>query len=120
VLLLDGENTGAETDSIRDARHLVITDEQFASFLERHNGQTSLVPEDNGAMKDSYLLLDENLCFLNCQGGDKKPGRSILQVGVAEAMQDAGYDEGTFIERGGIFNWSRSEESKELADTLDW
>ena len=61
VLLLDTENTGSETGSIRDARHLVITDDQFRKFLERHKEQTSLVPEDNDAMRDSYLSLDEKM-----------------------------------------------------------
>jgi len=61
VLLLDGENTGADTGSIRDARNLIITTEQFQAFLERHKAQPSLVPEDNDAMKDSYLNLDEEM-----------------------------------------------------------
>ena len=64
VLLLDGENTGSETGSIRDARDLVISDQQFKAFLERHKEQKSLVPEDNDTMKDSYLLLDENLWYV--------------------------------------------------------
>jgi radical S-adenosyl methionine domain-containing protein 2 len=61
VLLLDTENTGKETGSLRDARHLVITKDQFQAFLERHKEQTSLVPEDNESMKDSYLCLDEKM-----------------------------------------------------------
>jgi len=61
VLLLDGENTGVENGSLRDARDLVITDEQFRSFLKRHSHLDCLVPEDNDAMRDSYLLLDEKM-----------------------------------------------------------
>jgi radical S-adenosyl methionine domain-containing protein 2 len=61
VLLLDGENTGDATSSLRDARGLTITDEQFQAFLDRHAQQPSLVPEDNKAMKDTYLLLDEEM-----------------------------------------------------------
>ena len=61
VLLLDSENTGAETGSLRDARNLVITTEQFQAFLARHTAQDCLVPEDNEAMKDSYLNLDEQM-----------------------------------------------------------
>lgn len=61
VLLLDSENTGAETGSLRDARKLVITKEQFQAFLARHASQKCLVPEDNEAMKDSYLNLDERM-----------------------------------------------------------
>jgi radical S-adenosyl methionine domain-containing protein 2 len=63
VLLLDGENTGDPTRSLRDARNLVISDEQFKAFLERHAQQSSLVPEDNAVMRDSYLNLDEKMRY---------------------------------------------------------
>ncbi|KAN0116472.1 hypothetical protein V8E52_005853 [Russula decolorans] len=118
VLLLDGENTGKDTGSIRDARELVITDEQFQAFLDRHKDQPSLVPESNEAMKDSYLLLDEEMRFLNCCDSGKKPGRSLLNVGVEEALKDAGFDEKAFLERGGIFDWGRSD--SEEAKVLEW
>jgi radical S-adenosyl methionine domain-containing protein 2 len=58
---LDSENTGAETGSLRDARKLVITRQQFQTFLDRHASQRCLVPEDNESMKDSYLNLDERM-----------------------------------------------------------
>jgi radical S-adenosyl methionine domain-containing protein 2 len=61
VLLLDSENTGEDTGSLRDARDLVITDEQFQAFLDMHKCQSSLVPENNESMKDSYLNLDEEM-----------------------------------------------------------
>jgi radical S-adenosyl methionine domain-containing protein 2 len=61
VLLLDSENTGHENGSLRDARPLTVTKEEFQSFLDRHSCQKSLVPEDNASMRDSYLLLDEEM-----------------------------------------------------------
>jgi radical S-adenosyl methionine domain-containing protein 2 len=129
---LDGENTGRDTGSIRDARDLVITDEQFQAFLDRHKDQASLVPESNEAMKDSYLLLDEEMrcvvifaylgsrdeCFrgrfLNCCESGKRPGGSLLEVGVQEALKDAGFDEKAFLERGGIFDWTRDKDGEEV------
>ena len=63
VLLLDSENTGPGSNSLRDARHLTVTNEQYQAFLDRHQQQKSLVPEDNNAMKDSYLLLDERMWY---------------------------------------------------------
>jgi radical S-adenosyl methionine domain-containing protein 2 len=63
VLLLDSENTGKDTGSLRDARKLVITDEQFQTFLDMHKDQSSLVPENNVSMKDSYLNLDERMWY---------------------------------------------------------
>ena len=61
MLILEGENDGTENGALRDARNLLITNEQFQAFLDRHKEQTSLVPEDNDAMRDSYLLLDEEM-----------------------------------------------------------
>ncbi|KAF8553083.1 radical SAM enzyme [Imleria badia] len=110
VLLLDAENTGPDSNSLRDARKLTITKEQYQVFLDRHKEQKSLVPEDNDAMKDSYLLIDEKMRFLDCRDGSKKPGRSILDVGVETALLDSGFDEKTFLDRGGIFPWTREPE----------
>ncbi|KAF9221181.1 radical SAM enzyme [Gyrodon lividus] len=115
VLLLDSENTGAATGSLRDARHLTITREQFQAFLDRHASQKSLVPEDNESMKDSYLNLDEEMRFLDCQDGRKQPGRSLLKVGVQTALLDSGFDEKAFLNRGGIFDWRR-----EAPTSLEW
>ncbi|EGO03598.1 hypothetical protein SERLA73DRAFT_119288 [Serpula lacrymans var. lacrymans S7.3] len=119
VLLLDSENTGQETGSLRDARKLVIKDEQFKAFLDRHKDQKCLVPEDNQSMKDSYLNLDEEMRFLSCTDGGKTPGRSLLQVGVALALADAGFDEQAFFDRGGVFEWTRDQSSDNDA-SLDW
>ncbi|KAF8435485.1 radical SAM enzyme [Boletus edulis BED1] len=116
VLLLDSENTGPGSNSLRDARHLTVIGEQYQAFLDRHAQQPSLVPEDNNAMKDSYLLLDEKMRFLDCSNSGKKPGRSILDVGVETALLDSGFDEKTFLERGGIFEWTREPEP----ESVDW
>lgn len=52
---------------------------------------------------------------MNCQDGGKKPGRSLLEVGVQYALQDSGFDEKAFEERGGIFDWKR-----ESPESLEW
>ena len=63
-MILDGENSGSRT-SINDARDLVITAEQFKAFVDRHKGQPNLFAESSELMKDSYLLLDEEMrCVL--------------------------------------------------------
>lgn len=104
-LILDGENAGA--GALRDAQELVITDEQFKTFEQRHQALDCFVPESNEKMKDSYLILDEELRFLNCTGGRKTPGPTLREVSVQEALQAAGFDSGMFVKRGGIYNWSR-------------
>jgi len=106
-LLISGENVGV--DALRDARSLVITDEQFHDFLQRHQCVPCIVPEDNLRMKNSYLILDEELRFLNCTGGAKTPSESIRDVSVARALQQAGFDARMFVERGGIYTWRRED-----------
>merc|ERR1712135_172071 len=95
-LLISGENVGV--DALRDARSLVITDEQFHDFLQRHQCVPCIVPEDNLRMKNSYLILDEELRFLNCTGGAKTPSESIRDVSVARALQQAGFDARMFCQ----------------------
>eukprot|EP01147_Barroeca_monosierra_P002243 gene2243-5247_t len=51
-------------------------------------------------MKDSYLILDENLRFLNCCNGRKEPTGCILDIGVQQALRESGFDEQSFITRG--------------------
>jgi radical S-adenosyl methionine domain-containing protein 2 len=104
-LLLHGENVGE--GALREAQALVITDKQFDAFTERHSVLKCLVPESNQSMKDSYLILDEELRFLNCTGGAKIPSRSIREVSVPSALKEAGFDAEMFVKRGGIYNWSR-------------
>ena len=63
------------------------------------------MPEGNGVMKSSYLLLDEYLCFLN--KGVKGKTKSILEVGVEAAMKDVYWDDKGFQERGGEYDWTK-------------
>ena len=107
VLMLNGENSGLGKD-LRDARSFQISDTEFQQFVQRHAGQASLVPEDNSTMQNSYLLLDEKLRFLDCSHGNKIPSRSILDVGVEEALANAGFDRDMFLMRGGVYDWSSS------------
>lgn len=66
-------------------------------------------------MKDSYLNLDEYMRFLNCTTGGKIPTKSILDVGVNEALNKAGFDEKAFLRRGGKFQWSKPK-----SDNYEW
>ena len=52
---------------------------------------------------NSYLILDEHLCFLNCTEGTKKPSPSIREVPVTKALRRAGFDEDMFRKRGGVY-----------------
>lgn len=117
-LLLDGENAGE--DALRDAARFCITGEQFDGFLRRHEAAgvgAVMVPEGNDAMRDSYLILDEYMRFLNCRNGKKEPSASLLDVGVRQALLGSGFDERAFRERGGVYVWSKRSLPD---DKLDW
>ena len=44
-LVVGGENAGEE--ALRNAESFVITDDEFQTFLDKHNDVTCLVPESN-------------------------------------------------------------------------
>lgn len=115
-LLIEGENVGE--DALRDASAMVIKDDQFNQFVARHSRIPQLVPESNQKMRDSYLILDEYMRFLNCTEGGKKPSKSILDVGVQDALDDSGFDEEMFLQRGGVYHWSK-QGAPDLKD-LEW
>ncbi|XP_063764600.1 S-adenosylmethionine-dependent nucleotide dehydratase RSAD2 [Eleginops maclovinus] len=106
-LLIDGENAGE--DALREAERFVISDQMFQEFLDRHSSVPCLVPESNEKMRNSYLILDEYMRFLDCREGRKDPSMSILDVGVKEAICFSGFDEKMFRERGGKYVWSKAD-----------
>ena len=110
-LLIDGENAGEK--ALRDARTMVVTSEQFDSFIKRHK-KNNPVPENNEDMRNSYLILDEYMRFLNNINGKKEPTNSILDVGVAAALDNSGFDDKAFQRRGGNYKWSKGP------GQLDW
>ena len=105
VLMVAGENDSAKT--LRDVRRFQITDEEYEAFCDRHKGQRALVPEPNRLMAKSYLILDEKMRFLDRDG--REPSKSILDVGVERALASVFWDEESFEERGGVYDWSRKD-----------
>lgn len=103
VLIVPEENGSEKT--LRDARDLTISDAEWKQFCDKHQHNKCFVPEGNDVMASSYLLLDEYLRFLN--KGVKEPTKSILEVGVEEALKDVYWDEQGFNERGGVYEWSK-------------
>eukprot|EP00056_Hartaetosiga_gracilis_P014515 m.1660 g.1660 ORF g.1660 m.1660 type:complete len:362 (+) comp1596_c0_seq1:41-1126(+) len=99
-LLLEGENCG--DTAIRNATDMVVTKEQFDAFINRHKARRP-IPEDNTTMKDSYLILNENLCFLNCTEGRKVPTKSLLEENVDALMDTCGFDKKSFLSRDGMY-----------------
>lgn len=92
VLELQGENAGPGAK--RDVKDLLITSEQFSSYLSRaHAGlimpalQSIVKAEPNDIMRASYIIIDEYGRLLDASQGGKTPTQSILEVGVQGAMK---------------------------------
>ncbi|KAJ7180117.1 hypothetical protein C8R43DRAFT_870937 [Mycena crocata] len=121
VLLVEGENDDGGMDAAldkrkRDARKLLISDEQFAAFCDGHKHLPCFVPEPNSLMASSYLILDEYMCFLDKGSGREKQSRSILEVGVQEALEEVRWDEEAFRARGGLYDWSKDVNEQGCGD----
>ncbi|OTA57681.1 radical SAM enzyme [Hypoxylon sp. EC38] len=112
VLYVEGENDAEEKDTRldkrkRNARKLLISDEQFQTFCDKHRHLKCFVPEPNSLMASSYLLVDEYLCFLDKGEGVEKQSRSILEVGVQKALSEVRWDQDAFKQRGGLYEWTK-------------
>ena len=116
VLIVQGENDSKAT--LRDARKFLISSDEYNNFCKRHDRQKNLVPESNRVMAKSYLILDEYMRFLDRDG--RKPSESILDVGVHQALQSVFWDQKSFKERGGIFEWSRDLQCGNDQERLEW
>lgn len=116
-LLIAGENTGGK--DLRDARSMIISSHDFEAFLARH-ADCRPVHESNALMRNSYLILDEYMRFLDCTGGAKIPSQSILEVGVAKALEASGFDDAAFYQRGGKYDWTKESNKGVKFDVNDW
>ena len=101
VLMVRGENEDAT--KLRDVRKFQITEEEFNNFVERHKEIECLIPESNSTMKSSYLILDEEMRFLDKGDGEEFCSDSILEVGVEKALEKIKYNEEEFKKRKGDY-----------------
>ena len=109
VLIVAGENDSDQT--LRNARNMTITAEQFKLFCVKHQHHKCFVPEPNHLMAKSYLILDEYLRFLDRTG--KEPSKPITEVGVQKALDSVFWDEERFVERGGLYAWNEQQVEQE-------
>lgn len=56
-----------------------------------------------------FTLFFCQMRFLDCREGRKDPSKSILDVGVEEAICFSGFDEVMFLKRGGKYVWSKAD-----------
>jgi radical S-adenosyl methionine domain-containing protein 2 len=112
VLEVQDENDSSTVDTEldkrkRNAKRFTISDGHFQHFCNRHEHLLVFVPESNALMVSSYLILDEYLCFLDKGSGKEKQSSCILDVGVAKALEEVYWDEAAFVQRGGVYDWSK-------------
>jgi radical S-adenosyl methionine domain-containing protein 2 len=79
-----------------------------------------MVPESNKKMKNSYLILDEDMRFLNCTKDGKEPSESILKVGVEKAILQSGFDQEMFQARNGIYDWTKESSAPLCSKVPEW
>jgi radical S-adenosyl methionine domain-containing protein 2 len=102
ALPMEGQNDGS-------IEALLIDDEQFRYFVDRHaylvaEGFRAVV-EDNDAMRGSYLMIDPLGRFYGNASGRHMYSAPILDVGVAAALAQVGFDPAKFVARGGSYSW---------------
>ena len=87
-----------------------ITTEQFQVFLNNHRdleGITSIIPESNTQMRGSYAMVDPAGRFYDNTTGKHNYSRPILEIGSRLAIQQVNYDFSKFVNRGGIYDWTK-------------
>ncbi|WP_435751848.1 viperin family antiviral radical SAM protein [Thauera sp. AutoDN2] len=83
---------------------LEVTDEQFGSFVRRHNRFASILcAEDNTDMRESYLMVDPHGRFFQNDRALTDKGYSyshpILEVGAAAAFAEMRFNPERFVSR---------------------
>ena len=87
----------------------LISREEFDSFVRLCQSVEShgieVVPESNDLMTGSYVMVDPAGRFFDNVSGTHSYGRSIIDVGVDEALKDVSVDPGRFLARSGLYDW---------------
>lgn len=83
---------------------LLISEPEFESFVERHHFLNPIA-ETNPLMLESYLMIDPYGRFYQNTENSYIFSRSILEVGLKNALTDISYDTIKFVQRGGIYAW---------------
>ena len=109
VLRVEGENDGR-------VEPLLITAEQYAGFVTRHDHLKAeglgLVPEDNDAMRGSYVMINPAGRFFGNETGRYVVSEPILDVGVVKALAQVNWRSDKFVARGGLYQWQPTSEQQ--------
>ncbi len=76
-----------------------ISDEQFSSFVMRHQEVQNGVVEDNEDMRRSYLMINPDGRFYQRDGSSYLYGPPILDNGAAAALAGVEFDADAYLKR---------------------
>ncbi|MCG9875525.1 MAG: viperin family antiviral radical SAM protein [Leptospiraceae bacterium] len=100
VLRIEGENDKTFPD-------FEISENQFSDFYNRHFELkyygVRVVPEDNSAMTDSYLMVNPDGRFYCNTNGHYQQSDPIHVVGIDNALRQINFSQDKFIQREGIY-----------------
>lgn len=108
VLVVEGQNDSIT--ALRNPERFVITSEEFRKFCDVHSHNEFFVAQPTSLKRDSYLILDEYMRFLDKHS---EPSTSILEVGVHAALKEVYWDQTAFVEREGYYDWIRVKDTSE-------
>ena len=87
----------------------IITTAQFEAYVQRNriveSDGITVVPENNEAMTESYVMIDPAGRFFDNVQGSYRYSEPILKVGVEEALKYVSIDPERFRQRGGEYDW---------------
>ena len=102
VLRVNGQNDVHIDD-------FVITNKQFEAYVQRNSivkdDGIKVVPENNEAMTESYVMIDPAGRFFDNAQGSYKYSDPILTVGVEAALKQISTKPERFYERDGKYEW---------------
>lgn len=85
-----------------------VTDNEFSGFVHRHaqaKKHTEVIPEDNKAMRGSYLMIDPAGRFFDNTRGVYRYTNPILKVGIDVALNDLNISYQDFLSRDGLYDY---------------
>ena len=103
VLPIKGQND-------KEIADFIINDEQFEQFVSTHQTlgkDIVIVPETNSDMKSTYVMVDPAGRFFENVTGKYNYSLPIIEVGSRIAIQQMNYDFIKFVNRQGIYDWTK-------------
>ena len=76
------------------------------ALIEKVN-QTKMIEVNNCDLFSVFTSFQ--MRFLDCRSGAKVPSKSLLDVGVKNAIDASGFGEQMFLKRGGRYTWSKAD-----------